>query len=206
MKVTVLLQRLVLASLLFIATNLLAEDNPQALVENATNALIKELKTRKAEIEADKAIVNGIVERLLLPHIASNTISRRVLGIHARSATDEQKERFAEAFRGYMIRFYSNAFAEYNDETVDFLDPPDYEGAKRVTVKSKLNRSSGPPIPINYILQPGSNGWKIVDVVIEGVSLVISNKEQYKSSISRDGLDTVIAKLEYKNSAGETEG
>ena len=47
-------------------------------------------------------------------------------------------------------------------------------------------------------MQRSRDSWKIIDVVIEGISLVISNRTQFGNSISRDGLDTVIAKLEYK--------
>ena len=176
-----------------------AEANPKVLVEKAINEMLSELESNKAKIAEDKTVVRGIVERVILPNMATNTISRRVMGKHARKASDEQKKRFAEAFKGYMIRFYSNAFAEYTNETVDFLDAPPYEGKKRVTVKTKLNRSSGAPIPIDYRLQRSGDSWKIVDVKIEGISLVISNRSQFGGNISRDGLDTVIAKLEYKN-------
>jgi len=161
--------------------------------------MMGELKTNQALLKEDSTIVPEIVERLLLPHFASKTIARKVLGKHARKATDEQKEQFAEAFRGYMIRFYSNAFAEYSNETVEYLRTPDYESKKRVYVRTKLNRSTGAAIPIDYRLQRSGDSWKIIDIKIEGISLVISNRTQFGSSIARDGLDTVIAKLQYKN-------
>lgn len=176
-----------------------AEANPKVLVETAINQMLSELEKNKAKIAEDKTVVRGIVEEVILPNMAINTISRRVLAKHARKASDEQKERFAEAFKGYMIRFYSNAFAEYTNETVDYLEEPDFAGKKRVTVKTRLNRSAGPAIPIDYRLQRSGDSWKIVDVKIEGISLVISNRSQFGGNISRDGLDTVIAKLEYKN-------
>ena len=175
-----------------------AESNPQVIVQKATQQMMTELREKRDAIAEDKTIVNEIVERVLVPEIASNTIARKVLGKYARSATDEQKKRFAAAFKGYMIRFYSNAFAEYNDETVDYLDAPDFENERRVTIRTKLNLSAGEPIPINYVMQRSGDSWKIIDVVIEGISLVISNRTQFGNSISRDGLDTVIAKLEYK--------
>ena len=190
---------LISLSLLLFTAVIHAEANPQVLVENAINQMLKELETNKAKIAEDKTVVRGIVEQVILPNMAINTISRRVMGKHARKASDEQKARFAEAFKGYMIRFYSNAFAEYTDETVDFLEAPEFEKKKRVTVRTKLNRASGAPIPIDYKLQRSGDSWKIVDVKIEGISLVISNRSQFGGNISRDGLDTVIAKLEYKN-------
>ncbi|NNJ73112.1 MAG: ABC transporter substrate-binding protein, partial [Enterobacterales bacterium] len=90
-----------------------AEANPKVMVESAINQMLQELEVNKGKIAEDKQIVRGIVERVILPNMASNTIARRVMGKYARRASDEQKSRFAEAFKGYMIRFYSNAFAEY---------------------------------------------------------------------------------------------
>ena len=140
-----------------------------------------------------------VSENLPLPHFAYKTISRKVLGKYARKASDEQKQQFADAFKGYMVRFYSNAFAEYTDETVDVLDVPDFSKAKRVTIKTRLNHKASGPIPIDYKMQRSGESWKIIDVTIEGISLVISNRTQFGNSIKRDGLDTVIAKLAYKN-------
>ena len=192
------IQQLVTISILLLSSAVLAESNPQVIVQKATEQMMTELRDRRVAISEDKTIVNEIVERVLLPEIASNTIARKVMGKYARTATDEQKKRFAAAFKGYMIRFYSNAFAEYTDETVEYLEAPDFANERRVTIRTKLNLAAGEPVPINYVMQRSRDSWKIIDVVIEGISLVISNRTQFGNSISRDGLDTVIAKLEYK--------
>ena len=192
------IQQLVTISILLLSSAVLAESNPQVIVQKATEQMMTELRDQRDAISEDKTIVNEIVERVLLPEIASNTIARKVMGKYARTATDEQKERFAAAFKGYMIRFYSNAFAEYTDETVEYLEAPDFANERRVTIRTKLNLAAGEPVPINYVMQRSRDSWKIIDVVIEGISLVISNRTQFGNSISRDGLDTVIAKLEYK--------
>ena len=192
------IQQLVTISILLLSSAVLAESNPQVIVQKATEQMMTELRDRRVAISQDKTIVNEIVERVLLPEIASNTIARKVMGKYARTATDEQKKRFAAAFKGYMIRFYSNAFAEYTDETVEYLEAPDFANERRVTIRTKLNLAAGEPVPINYVMQRSRDSWKIIDVVIEGISLVISNRTQFGNSISRDGLDTVIAKLEYK--------
>ena len=94
---------------------------------------------------------------------------------------------------------------QVQEQAFDYLDAPDYKDQRRVTIRTKLNLSSGQPIPINYVMQRSGESWKIIDVVIEGISLVISNRTQFGTSISRDGLDTVIAKLEYKQTEQETE-
>ncbi len=178
---------------------LFAEENPLVIIQSATSKMIEKLETNKNEIDNDATIINSIVDELLLPHFASNTISRKVLGKHARKISDEQKKQFLDAFRFYMIRFYSKAFAAYSDQTFEFLEAPEYMDKKKVTVKTLLVQSGGSPIPIDYRMQRSGDSWKIIDIKIEGISMVISNRSQFGTQISRDGIDTVIAKLQYKN-------
>ncbi|MCP3672895.1 MAG: ABC transporter substrate-binding protein [Gammaproteobacteria bacterium] len=181
-----------------------AEENPLMIIKTATTKMIEELNLSKKEILNDSRIVMGIVEKQLIPHFASNTISRKVLGKHARKVTPEQKKQFADAFRFYMIRFYSKAFASYTNQTFEYLAAPETAGKKRVTVKTKLVQSGGQPIPIDYKMQRSGDSWKIIDLKIEGISMVISNRSQFGNQISHDGIDTVIAKLEYKNQQAQS--
>ena len=180
-----------------------AEENPLTIIRTATTKMISQLQENKKEMLDDSSVVMGIVEELLMPHFASKTIARKVLGKHARKVTDEQKKQFADAFQFYMIRFYSKAFASYSNQTFEYLDVPNFVGEKRVTVKTKLVQSGGQPIPIDYKMQRSGDSWKIIDIKIEGISLVISNRSQFGPQISRDGIETVIAKLEYKNQQAE---
>ena len=180
-------------------TPLMANDDPKALIKSASDEMIKQLTVNKEAIKTDDTKVMAIVEEVLIPLFATNTISRKVLGVHARRASDEQQQQFADAFKDYMIRFYAKAFAAYDDQVIEYEDAPEFEDKSRVTIKTRLLQNGGQPIPIDYRLQRSGDSWKIIDVKIEGISLVISNKSQFGNQISRDGLDTVIAKLSYKN-------
>ncbi len=179
--------------------SLLANENPQLIIESASSEMIKQLEKNQNEISEDTTVLIDIVEELLLPHFASNTISRKVLGKHARRITKEQKKQFSEAFRYYMIRFYTKAFATYSNQTFKFAETPDYKGKKKVIIRSHLIQPGDKPVAIDYKMQRSGKTWKIIDIKIAGISMVISNRSQFGSQISRDGIETVIAKLDYKN-------
>jgi phospholipid transport system substrate-binding protein len=186
----------------------LAEDNVQAdplvIIKSVTTKMIEQLTINKNDIVESPAIVMGIVEELLIPHFATNTISRKVMGKHSRKATKEQKTLFAEAFRFYMVRFYSKVFASYSNQTFIYLAAPEFIGKKIVTIKTQLIQSASNPVAIDYRMQRSGDSWKIIDLKIEGISMVITNKKQFGNQISSDGIDTVIAKLQYKNSKAKT--
>ncbi|RLA04330.1 MAG: hypothetical protein DRQ47_03565 [Gammaproteobacteria bacterium] len=178
--------------------------NPQMLIQTTTDEMLRQLGNNKEAIAEDSSIVMNIVEKLLIPHFAANTISRKVLGKHAKTITDEQKKKFSAAFRFYMVRFYSNAFSAYDDETIEYRSAPEYIGKKKVTIKTKLIQSGSKPVAIDYRMQRSGDSWKIIDLKIEGISMVISNRTQFGNKISQDGIDTVIAKLEYKNKKAQS--
>ena len=173
--------------------------DPLMIIKTATTDMIEQLQLNKKNIAEDPTVVMAIVEELLIPHLATNTISRKVLAKHVRKLTKEQKTKFAEAFRFYMIRFYAKIFASYTDQTFKYLPAPDYSDKKRITIKTRLIQDGSKPVSIDYKMQRSGNSWKIIDLKIEGISMVISNKKQFGNQISKEGIDTVIAKLQYKN-------
>ena len=183
----------------------MAEENPSTIIKSASQGMIHRLNENKKERLENPNIVMTIVEEVLMPHFASNTISRKVLGKHSRKITAEQKSLFATAFRFYMIRFYSKVFATYSNQTFEYLKAPETIGKKKVTVKTLLIQQTGQPVTIDYKMQRSGDSWKIIDLKIEGISMVISNRSQFGTQISRDGIDTVIAKLEYKNKKALTD-
>ena len=193
---------------LFFSQPLLAEENIQAdplvIIKSATTSMIEQLTINKDDIVKDQSIVMNIVEELLMPHFATNTISRKVMGKHSRKATKEQQAQFAEAFRFYMVRFYSKVFASYTNQTFKYLPGHEFVGKKKVTIKTQLIQSGSKPVAIDYKMQRSGDSWKIIDLKIEGISMVISNKKQFGNQITRDGIDTVIAKLQYKNDKAKT--
>jgi phospholipid transport system substrate-binding protein len=176
-----------------------SENNPRDIIQIATSQMIQELSNQKDIIAEKPTIVMGIVDRNLLTLFASNTISRKVLGKHSRKMSKVHKEQFSAEFRLYMVRFYAKIFSAFNDHTFTFRDPPDVMGKKKVTIKTLLIQPAGKPISVDYKMQRSGPTWKIIDLKIEGISMVISNRTQFGNQISRDGIDTVIAKLSYKN-------
>jgi len=206
-KVLISLALLISQSLLF-SQSLKAYENVQAnpllIIESVTTTMTDKLTIHKKDIVEDPSIVMNIVEELLIPHFATNTISRKVLGRHSRKVTDQQKEQFAEAFRFYMVRLYSKVFASYTNQTFKYFPAPDFVGKKKVYVKTQLIQAGAKPVNIDYKMQRSGDSWKIIDLKIEGISMVISNSTQFGNQITRDGIETVIAKLQYKNTKAKT--
>lgn len=186
---------------LMLSLSLQAAPQPLEIIKQTSDTMISRLKSDQAKLKAEPKYMLTIVEEVLVPNIDIPTITRKVMGKYWKTASADQQTRFMKEFQTYMTRFYAKAFASYKDQVIEFpSDQPLLEDNNQLAViKTKIVQPDGRVIPVDYKLKLDANSWKVVDIVIEGISLVINNQKQYSQLIAQEGLDTVITKLAYKN-------
>jgi phospholipid transport system substrate-binding protein len=171
-------------------------DDPSKLVETVANNMLKDLDKDRAEYKKDPSKVNALVEKNLLPVFDTQYSARLVLGKHWRTATQEQRDRFVNAFYQSMLRNYGSALADFSSDRLKVY-PTQLDGkSENATVRTEVKRSNGTKVPVNYTLHKTPDGWKAWDVVIEGISYVKSFREDFGTEIDQKGLDAVIDRIE----------
>lgn len=178
----------------------------QQLITSTSERILSALETERELIRGNRRRLLEITEEHLLPHIDFQLISRLVLGKQWRKATPKQRQQFIQEFRKFLIRFYSTSLAEYtkeNDITKDimsFLPLRENEPEQKVTVRSVVRQpGKSQSIPVNYRLYLRDNHWKIVDVVVDGVSLIVNYRSSFATEIRREGMDGLIVRLAERN-------
>jgi phospholipid transport system substrate-binding protein len=101
-----------------------------------------------------------------------------------------------------MVRTYSNSLLAFNNQTVDFKPLNMSPGDTDVTVRSEIRQPGGQPITIDYSMYQTAFGWKVYDVVIDGVSLVTNYRASFSSTIRQSGIDGLIKTLSSQSSGG----
>ncbi len=173
---------------------------PEGTVKMVSDILIERLIAEHSTIKANPARTEEIVKSLVVPYFDTNALARRVLSKHWKGASPVQQQRFTEEFSAYMVRFYAKAFANYGGEKIDISMNVENDGKGIATVKTAIVRRTGTDIPVNYRMQAQTDGsWKIIDVVVEGVSLVQSKRDEYSAVITNSSLDKLIDDLAAKN-------
>jgi phospholipid transport system substrate-binding protein len=196
---------LLLAALLlaFNSASVIAEEampEPQALVKQASDDMLKALKDHEAELETKPEKIYELVESILMPHFDFEKMSKLALGKNWRVANDEQRVRFIEEFRLLLIRTYSTAMLEYTDEEIRFLPFRDDLSRKRVTVPMEVLQAAGPSIPMALSLyQNDAAAWKVYDVKIDGISLVTNYRSSFANEIRNGGMEQLIKNLAERN-------
>ena len=129
------------------------------------------------------------------------SISRFVLGKYWKSATTNQKKVFFVTFRNYMVKTYSSKFNEYSGEKLSLLNYENEPNLKLFVVHTALNRQNDPPIKVDWRVGLKKDRYVILDIIIEGISLAVTQRSEFVSVIDHnDGnLDNLIKLLKEKS-------
>ena len=175
---------------------------PQELVTKVAQDTLKELDANRAEYRKNPSKVRELVDKTMLPHFDTEYAARLVLAKHWRTASDEQKKRFIDAFYQTLLQNYGEALLEFTPDRLKILPFQGDLKAKAVTVRSEIRRDNGQRVPVNYSLRSTPQGWKAYDVQIEGISYIKSFRTDFGSEIEQKGLDAVISRLEQQVASG----
>jgi len=176
-----------------------AQEGPDALVKRVTDEVLAIIKADK-DLQAGKPHkVVEVAEDKVLPHFDFERMTRLAVGRNWRQASDAQKQALVKEFRTLLVRTYSNSLTAYRNQTIEVkptkLAPADTEA----TVRTQVIQPGGPSIPIDYSMQKADGGWKVFDVVIDGVSLVTTYRGSFNEQIQKGGIDGLIRTLAERN-------
>lgn len=126
---------------------------------------------------------------LLKEHFDVPAIGRSALGRYWRVATPEEQKEYLGLFEDLIVATYAQRFRDYGGENLDILGAAKTAGEEgnAVLVQSQISRNVAKPIRIDWRVSQPSTDPNIVDVVIEGVSMVQTQRSEFTSVIVRNG-------------------
>ncbi|KAA0683313.1 ABC transporter substrate-binding protein [Roseomonas genomospecies 6] len=113
-------------------------------------------------------------------------IGRWVLGRYWNSATPQQHDEYQKLFERLIVNTYADRFVEYSGETFRITGSR-VEGEADTMVTTQIVRPSGPPVNVDWRVRKRDAGYKIIDVVVEGVSMGVTQRQEFASVISQNG-------------------
>jgi phospholipid transport system substrate-binding protein len=177
---------------------------PDALVKNTASEVLELVKKDKDIQNGDTKKIVALTEEKIVPHFNFERMSQQVLGRNWRKASDDQQGKFVVEFKNLLVRTYATALSKYRNQTIDFKPLRAQPTDNRVKVKTEIIQSGSQPVKVDYSLEKTGDDWKVVDVEIEGVSIVTSYRGQFDEAIKQGGMDNLIQKLVDKNRQNST--
>ena len=172
-----------------------AADDSAGFIADLGQRTIKVLASKLSEREREAQFRVIFDEGFDVP-----AISRFVLGQYWRTATEAQRQDFVALFEAYVVHAYAVRFNEYAGQQLQVIAARP-EGDASSLVQSRIAQPNGaPPLKVDWRVGKTEKGYKINDVVVEGVSMAVTQRQEFASVIQRNGgqIDALLKLLREK--------
>lgn len=174
------------------------ERTPEQLVEETASKILEIINTDGDRIKSEPGYVNQIIDEHILPIVDLQSMGKLILGKHWGSASEGQQSQFINEFKSMLIRTYAKSITEYGDAKVSVL-PNNKKQGKFYSVKTELDLGSGAPLNVSYVFRQQDAAWKIIDLSVDGLSLVKNFRSSFNHEINETSLDALIERLANTN-------
>lgn len=135
-------------------------------------------------------------KKLLEDGFDMKTIARFALGRYWREATDKQKKEYLSLFQKRIVDVYSARFSEYDGQNLE-IEGARPQGKSDVIVSSTIVGDEGPSVKVDWRVRYKNGSYKVIDVMVEGVSMALTQRSDFSSVIQRGGgnIDVLLEHL-----------
>lgn len=196
---------LCVAVCLLLAQAAMAHDNPgpgpYQLVQSVTDRVLDAMRSDKETLKKDPQQLATLMQKIVAPHIDFELMGREVLGRYWFQASNEQRARFQAAFKQLLIDDYTAVFRNYSNQTVEMLPPHPPLSKDRALVSTNVKTPGSQPVRVDYRLHWDRGAWRIYDVDLAGVSLLLDYRDSFEEQLQSGNVAGLIAAIEKKNRA-----
>jgi phospholipid transport system substrate-binding protein len=176
-------KNLFLFLILFFALESFTDENPYLFIDNNAQKMVQVLTLEAALFETDRSLYEQKIKDIFEPMIDFRRVAASVMGkkYYLLASQDERSE-FVFIFKDSLLDTYAETLAQWGDSTITtkFPDSKSNIYEKNVEVKQVLNTGSS-KYPISYKLRRNEEGWKIVNIIINGVNLGLTFRNQFQA-------------------------
>lgn len=172
------------------------EREPLTIIEETTTEILDTLDARRDEFTADPALLRNVVREDLLPLLDLDYSARLILGKAGRGVSPEQLDAFSQAMSTVLVNRYADGLLEFrSDKQVEVLPMKGKNTEKLTRVRTRIKLENGGFAPVDYAFRKTDTGWKAFDVTVEGISYVMTFRNQISPRVQADGIDKVTEEI-----------
>ena len=181
----------------------LVEQTPYVLMQKVSDQLFTDIRENQSKIKQDPNYLRTIVRNDLLPHVHVKYAGSLVLGQNFKATTEEQREKFFDAFGLFIEQAYAQVLTSYTDQQIHIEQPKTLTDQNLVNVRVNLLQNNGKaPTKLDFKWRKNSKTgqWQAYDMVAEGVSMVDTKKNEWAGILRQQGIDALTVQI--RKSAG----
>lgn len=170
--------------------------DPVSIVKQTAASILAELNENREAFKDDPEQLRAIVRKDLLPLLDLEYSARLILGKSARSASPEQISAFSDAMSNVLINRYADGLLGFRSSDQLEVLPLKGDNSEKVTrVKTRIKLDNGGHAPVDYAFRKTDGEWKAFDVTVEGISYVMTFRNQIGPRVEAEGIDKVTADI-----------
>jgi len=174
-----------------------SDDPPDMFVKTISEEILAIVKNHTPN---DTLGLHAELESVVCDYIDITVMSRLALGKHWRAADSTQQAAFSNEFQHLLISVYGTMLRNFKDADMLYVSYTINEKRQTAVVKTTVSSSGSVPTKVHYSLKRGANDeWRIYDVKVMGVSIIITYRSAFSNKIRKNGLDALITQLRKKN-------
>jgi phospholipid transport system substrate-binding protein len=176
-----------------------AEQSPREVVQSTSDQVLAVL----AEKDLSKEARHDKVRTLVLRSMDFETLSRLVLARNWSRFSPAQQQEFMQEFQDHLATIYGRRLDDYRNEKVEIVgDRREPNGDS--TVQTKILRGGGSnDIEVDYRLRESNGQWKVIDFIVEEISMVANFRSQFQDIVASGGPEKLLKLLKEKTAAGQ---
>ena len=161
---------------------ILSDEDPYIFIDENAQKMVRVLTEDSSLFETDRALYEDKIKEIFEPMIDFRRVAASVMGKkYYLLATKEERAEFVLIFRDSLLDTYAETLAQWGDSTITTEFPKNKEEfSKNVEVKQTLDTGTS-KYPISYKLRKSKDGWKIVNIIINGVNLGLTFRNQFQA-------------------------
>ena len=175
-----------------------ADEAPDAMIKRLSDEVMTAIKSDKGVQGGDINKIMVLVDSKIMPNVNFQRMTASAVGPAWRQATPEQQKRLQEEFKTLLVRTYSGALQQVNDQEISVKPLRSAPTDNEIVVRTEV-RGRGDPIQLDYRMEKAASGWKIYNLNVLGVWLVETYRSQFAQEINSKGVDGLIATLAERN-------
>jgi phospholipid transport system substrate-binding protein len=197
---------LILSAIWLSASGLVMAGEPTELIRQTTNQVLKILEDPNLQGAAKQAERQERLHQMADQAFDWQEMAKRALARHWRGLAPQQQQEFVGLFRDLVERTYMNRLETATQEKQDIQYVGEQVDGSRSAVKTNVVTKRNQQVPIEYRLHKVTGGWKIYDVLVEGISLVNNYRSQFDRIISSSSYNELVQKMKTRQGGDDLSG
>ena len=202
MPMSILISRRMVAAAVIAAAVLISATTGQraGAADDPALTFIQDLGDRAIGVLQDKANTSfeereAAFREVMVTGFNIPTVSRFVLGRHWKTASKQQRTDYSAIFVDFIVRVYASRFDSYGGELFEARSLIQDESGDKMVRAQVLRPSGGEPIDVDFRVRERDGVLKVIDVLVEGISMLHTHRVEFASVVNRKGIDGLLADL-----------